>query len=247
MARRATVINQIRSENEFVLLLDAGDSLVGDQDPARRTKGQTSVEVMNRLGYDAMALGPQDLGLGSAALSQRMAEAKFAMLSANAVVLKTGELIATPYIIREIAGYRVGIVGLSGGEGTSDITVRDPLATAKEVVAQLQPKVDVVILLSHAGQETDQQIADSVSGIALIISGGSGARPAPIQSQVTGTLILHADEPFPGHAGRLLGIGTFTFDQQGKLLSHEWRRLSLGAEIADDPAMAAWVQEQVAR
>jgi len=247
VARRATAIADAKARSETFLLLDAGDSLTGDMDPARKTQGKISVEVMNRLRYDAMALGPQDLALGLTVLRQRMAEADFAVLSANAVATESGQLIASPYLIREFAGYRIAIVGLSGGKGSPDITVQDPLASAQKAVAELRPQADIVILLSHAGQEIDRQIAASVPGIAIIISGGSGARPAPTQDQDTGTLILHADEPFPGHAGRLLGIGTFTFDQQGKLLSYEWRRLSLGPEIADDPDMAAWVKEQLAR
>ena len=64
VARRATTINQEKKKNPYTLVLDAGDSLVGDQDPALKTQGKSSVEAMNRLGYDAMALGPGDLALG---------------------------------------------------------------------------------------------------------------------------------------------------------------------------------------
>ena len=92
VARRATTINQEKKKNPYTLVLDAGDSLVGDQDPALKTQGKSSVEAMNRLGYDAMALGPADLALGLETLRARMAEAKFPMLSANAVVTGTEEL-----------------------------------------------------------------------------------------------------------------------------------------------------------
>ena len=51
------------------LLLDAGDSLVGDREPAMRSKGATSIDLMNRLGYDAMVLGPADLSSGPALVS----------------------------------------------------------------------------------------------------------------------------------------------------------------------------------
>ena len=179
MARRATKIAQERKRGGAVLLLDAGDSLAGDQDPARKTQGQTSVAAMNLLGYDAMTLGPQDLALGPAILQQRMAEAKFAFLSANAVVSATGELVATPFVLRELDGHKVALVGLSGGNGTSEIAVRDPVETAKSVVVQVKGQADVVILLSHAGASVDRQIADAAPGIALIVSGGPLAMPAP--------------------------------------------------------------------
>jgi len=245
VARRATKIAQTRQQGGFVLLLDAGDSLVGDADPARKSQGQSSVTVMNMLGYDAMALGPQDLSLGLSVLRQRMAEAKFAVLSANAVVSATGELLATPYMIREFGGRKVAIVGLSGGSGTAEIVVRDPLKTAQTIVAQLASQADVVILLSHAGVTVDQKIADTVPGVALIVSSGPFALTMPWRSEKTGTLIVHADEAQPGHAGRRLGIAALTFESSGKMGQPNWQRVDLGPEIADDPAMTEWIQKQL--
>jgi 5'-nucleotidase len=254
VARRATKITQERQQNEFVLVLDAGDSLTGDQDPARKTLGKSSVEVMNRLGYDALALGPKDLALGLTTLRQRIAEAQFAVLSANAVVAATGELVAQPYVVRAFAGHRVAVVGLSGtsslegsGSATGPITARDPLATAQKVMAELQGQADVIILLSHAGPQVDQQIADAVPGIAAIVGGGPGALAEPWRSAKTGTLLFHADQAQSGHAGRVVGVGRLTFDPQGKLTAYTWQAVQLGPDIVDDPAMAAWVQQQMSR
>ena len=249
MARRATKIAEARSANPNILLLDAGDSLVGDQDPALKTQGRTSVELMNRLGYDAMALGPKDLALGPQVLRTRMAEAQFAFLSANAIEKTTGKPVATPYIVREFAGYRVAIIGLSAAESAAEsvatIVVQDPLAAAQAVVAEASGQADVIILLSHAGPDVDQRIADTVPGIAAIISGGPGAQAAPIVSAVTGTPIYHVDTASPGHAGRLLGEAALVFSPDGTLESQTWQPWTLGPEIVDDPDMAAWVTEQM--
>lgn len=243
MARRATAIAQQRQQNPFVLVLDAGDSLVGDQDPARRTQGASSIEAMNRLGYDASALGLADLSLGLSVLRQRSAEAKFDLLSANAVVSSTGEMLFRPYVLRRIAGHRIALVGLSNGPGTAGIAVRDPVAAAQTAVAAARQEADIVLLLSHAGPATDRRIAAEVMGLAAIIGGGTAVLAEPWVSP-TGVPAFYADQPSPGHAGRYLGIATLSFDAQGKLLGHRWQRLALGPEIADDPALAAWVQEQ---
>jgi 2',3'-cyclic-nucleotide 2'-phosphodiesterase (5'-nucleotidase family) len=178
-------------------------------------------------------------------LQQRMAEAKFAFLSANAVVSATGKLLATPYVIREFGSRKVAIVGLSGGEGTADIAMRDPLQTAQTLVPQVTSQADVVILLSHAGETVDQQIADTVPGIALIVSSGPFALTMPWHSEKTGALIVHADEAQPGHAGRRLGIAALTFEASGKMGQPNWQRVDLGPEIANDPAMAEWIQKQL--
>ncbi len=247
MARRATQIAQERNKGGLVLVLDAGDSLAGDQDPARKTQGKTSIEAMNRMGYDAMALGPQDLALGPAVLQQRMAEAQFAVLSANATLSSTGKLIATPYVVREMDGHRIALVGISGGNGTAQIAVGDPVAAAREAVATLAGRADAIILLSHAGMSVDRQIADTIPGIAAILSGGAPEFPTPWQSDQTGTLVLRADEAMPGHAGRMLGVARLALDRRGRLIEQSWQDISLSPEIADDPTLAAWVQQQTTR
>ncbi len=245
VARRATLINQEKKRNPYTLVLDAGDSLVGDQDPALKTQGKSSVDVMNRLGYDALALGPADLALGLDALRARMAEAEFPMLSANAVVTGTDELVTQPFTVREFAGHRIAIIGLSGENGTAEIAVSDPLAAALKIVPEARREADIVILLSHAGQMIDQQIADQVPGIAAIVSGGEGARQKAWESAVTGVPVYHADQAMTGHAGRMLGLGKLNFDTDGKLKSQKWQQIPLNPGIADDPTMAAWVQEQI--
>ncbi len=245
VARRATLINQEKKRSPYALVLDAGDSLTGDQDPALKTQGKSSVDVMNRLGYDAMALGPADLALGLETLRARMAEAKFATLSANAVVAGTQELVAKPYTVREFAGQRIAVVGLSGGNGTAEIDVRDPVAAAQKIVSEARKEADIVILLSHAGYMIDQQIADQVPGIAAIVSGGDGARQKAWESTVTGVPVYHADQGLPGHAGRMLGVGKLNFDAGGKLKAQKWQQVPLNPGIADDPTIAAWATEQI--
>jgi len=247
VTRRATKIAEERAKGDALLVLDAGDSLVGDQDPARKTQGETSVAVMNLMDYDAMALGPNELALGLSVLRQRIAEAEFAVLSADAVLSDTGELVAVPYTLRAFDGYQVAIIGLSGGGGVPGILILDPLETAQNVVAQVMPLAEVIILLSHAGTSIDQQIAENVPGIDLIISGGKFELATPWRSEKTGTLILHADEASPGHAGRRLGIARLTFDTQGQLVEQAWQRLDLSQDIPEDPEMMDWVWQQMGR
>lgn len=243
VARRATEIKAEKSSNKSVLVLDAGNSLVGDRDPGLKTQGGSGVEAMNRMGYDAMALGAQDLTLGPAALKQRIAEAKFAVLSANAVDAKTNELIGQPYVIREIGGHRVAIIGLSGAGDQDTVTVRDPVEAAKATVGELAGKADVIIVLSHAGVETDEKIADTVLGIDVIVGSGSGMLPDPWKSNVTGTLRWQADSGSQGHAGRNVGIGQLKIDSFGKLVDNSWRRQAMGPDVTGDPDMSAWVEE----
>jgi 5'-nucleotidase / UDP-sugar diphosphatase len=244
VARRATKIAEERKSGKPVLVLDAGDSLMGDRDPALKTQGASSIEAMNLLGYDAIAIGPQDLELGTVALRSRIAEAKFAVLSANAVDRDSKALLAKPYVIRNLNGHRVVIVGLSGADDTDAITVQDPLAAVKAVVAETEAQADEIIILSTASLSVNREIADSVGGVTAIVEGGSGASTKPWVSSRTGTPIFHADQASAGHAGRNLGLARMKLDGNGDLKDYSWKQFSLGPEVLDDAAMAAWVKTQ---
>jgi 2',3'-cyclic-nucleotide 2'-phosphodiesterase (5'-nucleotidase family) len=144
-----------------------------------------------------------------------------------------------------VGGRQVALVGLSGG-GANEIVVRDPLEAARSVVTRVAGQADLVIVLSHAGASVDQQIADAVPGIALIVSGGPLVISSPWHSAKTGTFIVQADEAQPGHAGRQMGVAALTIDPRGVAMQ-DWQRVALVESIPQDPAMAAWVQEQLGR
>lgn len=247
VARRATKINETRNREPFVLLLDAGDSLTGDQDPARATQGKSSIELMNRLGYDAAALGSQDLALGVETLRQRQSEAQFALLSANAADARTGELIAQPYVVRILGGQRIAIIGLSDDAQIDGVTVRDPFDAVRQALDELAGRAGIVILLSHAGLEVDQVIAAEIPAIDIIVSGGIGVAAEPARHPDSGVLQLHADSPQPGHAGRVLGFQTLDFDASGQLRQETLQYITLGPEIPDDQEIAAWINAKPAQ
>jgi 2',3'-cyclic-nucleotide 2'-phosphodiesterase (5'-nucleotidase family) len=242
VARRATIINQERAAAEHSLLLDAGDSLLNDQDPAKSTLGSTSIEALNRMGYDAMTLGGLDIAfLTVADLQQRIAESKFVVLSANATVSATGELLAQPYLIREIADHRVAILGLTDPYPDTEILVSDPTEAAIKWVPELRKLADIVIILSHAGLDVDEKIAAAVPGIDIIVSGRNAQSSAPVVVQATGTVLFHADSAVPGTAGTHVGVAKLTFDAGGKLMSHEWQNALLDNTVVASPEMGAWI------
>jgi len=238
------LVKQERQNTPYLLLLDAGDSLLGDRFLGQQTQGKGIVEAMNLLRYDAMALGGGDMRLGLDTLRQRMAEAKFPFLSANVVLSGTETLFAEPYVIQEAGDHRVAIIGLTE-PGAADavqgaITVLDPIETARRYVAELSPKAGIIIVLSHLGVEENIKLAGEVEGIDLIVSGAGQVLPGrAIQNEATKTLIIQAEVPSPGHAGRTVGVARLQIDSQGKITSHQWTAISLTPDFADDPEMRA--------
>ncbi len=230
-----------------MLVVDAGDSLANDQDPARASQGQTSVEAMNQMGYDAAALGALDLALGPDALRARGAEAQYPFLSANAYIRGTDERVAQPYAAQKVGGQTVYLIGLTGSGNTDRIEVRDPIAALREALEEIPTQSGVVIVLSNAGEETDKEIAQGFPEVDIIVAGGGGPVRNPEETVGATAPRFHADLVAPGHAGRNIGIAQLTFDRAGKLTAQSWQRVKLGPDIVKDPAMVEWVERVKAK
>jgi 5'-nucleotidase/UDP-sugar diphosphatase len=239
------VVQQERERAEHSLLLDAGDALLGDYYLTEMSGGAIIVESMNLMDYDAMALGELDLALDPDVLRERIAEAEFAVLSAN--VSLDGSLIAKPYVVRELAGHRVAIVGLTGivPDLPSIYTVDDPIEVAGEVVAEIRDQVDVIVVLAHIGFEQEQRLS-SIPEIDVIVGGSSLPRTGEALWDGEGSqLILPSEQPSRGHAGRVLGIAELKFDADGALTMQKSQLMMLDSEITDDPQQIALLRRYV--
>lgn len=230
-----------------MLVLDAGNALIADQEPAKKTKGQSSVEVMNMLNYQVVALGPRDLSIGVDALEQRMQEANFAFVSANVVVSATGELLAEPYVIQEIDGHRVAMVGITDQSKHQEVRVEEPVETAQKVVPEVAAQADIIVILTQVGFQRAQEIANQVPNIDLIIDGGSRGQVG-MQYSKTKVPIICADQSTQGHAGRYVGLAHLAFDAGGRLENVTWESIALTVQNApDDPDVLEWSQSQPRR
>jgi 5'-nucleotidase/UDP-sugar diphosphatase len=243
LARRATKVKEVRKTSENVLLLDGGNTLFGNQPLAKQTQGQAIVEAMNLLGYDAMVLGSEDFWLGLDVLRQRMEEAEFPILSANVVMAETDQLFATPYVIEEIAGHKIAIIGLTNQEAASaaggDIAVLDPLEALEDLMGEVSEEADVIIVLSHLGTEVDFQMANEVQGIDLIVGGLSrDVLDPPAWIDASGTVIVQA-----GYQGQRIGVVSLEIDSQGAVAGHQGQVVLLTDEFADDPEIKAFLDQ----
>lgn len=146
-------------------------------------KAQLILESFNLMGYDALGIGDDDLSLGKDFLIKMSTKAQFPFLSSNILREDSGEVLFQPYLLKERAGLRIGIFSLLSPDlfsGASDprrkgLIFRDPLETAQAIIKELQPKTDLIILLSHLSYPKDVELAQNVSGIHLIIGGHTGA------------------------------------------------------------------------
>ncbi|WP_079911154.1 5'-nucleotidase C-terminal domain-containing protein [Paenibacillus sp. 32352] len=183
-AKLSTLIKQQKAANPNTLVLDAGDTFHG-QTIANLERGESIVKIMNSIGFDAMEPGNHDFNYGSSRLVELSGKAQFPILSAN-VKKADGTCLLKPYIIKGVAGVKVGIFGLTTPETTykthpnnvKGLTFADPVAEAKAMVNELKGKADIIIALAHLGidkssADTSTKVAEQVPGIDVIIDGHS--------------------------------------------------------------------------
>lgn len=244
MARRATYIKgSVSTAPGAVLVLDSGNTLFGT-DLSFKAKGEPIVEAMNAMGYDAMVVGAMDLSLGIETFQSRRVQAKFAIVSAN-LLTADGKPFVDPYVVLERKGLRIGIIGITEPDVElqqistairGQLSSQDPVEALKRYLPELRSKVDVVIVLSRLGLERDAVLAKAVPGIDIIVGGNSRTLMQQPQ-QVGSTLIVQQ-----GYNGEWIGRTAIQYDDQGQVSKATTEGASLGADIKDDPELAALVK-----
>jgi 2',3'-cyclic-nucleotide 2'-phosphodiesterase/3'-nucleotidase len=171
LAKIATLVRQIRKENPSgTLLLNSGDTIQGAplayvHNTRNNTPPDPMMLAMGAIGVDAMAVGNHEYNFGLAVLEKARREAAFPWLSANTYDTATGQPHYAPYIIKEMQGVRVGVLGLTtpgvpswdDPKNYAGLEFREPLAEARKWVARLrtEERADLVIVAMHMGLEED--------------------------------------------------------------------------------------------
>ncbi|MCE8471267.1 metallophosphoesterase, partial [Rhodovulum sulfidophilum] len=241
-ARLATAIAAARAEGGPTLLLDAGDQFQGTLFYSYY-KGKAVAEMVNRLGYDAMAVGNHEFDDGPEGLADFAARVTMPLLMANA------DLSAEPLLrdailkstVIEVAGERIGVIGLTpqGNPDLAspgpDIVFTDPVGAVQAEADRLTAEgIDKIVLLSHSGHETDKRIAAETTGIDVIVGGHShtllsntdAAAAGPYPTMLGRTAIVQAYA-----YGRYLGRVDLVFDDAGGLVSAGGDPILLDASV----------------
>ncbi len=180
LARVATIVKQARKENPSLLLLDSGDTIQGTPLTFHHARVNNKppdpmMTVMNKIGYDAMAVGNHEYEFGLDVLDKARGEARFPWLSANTYKKGTGENYFQPFLVRQVNGVRIGIIGLTtlGMPSLGDpdriyskIELREAVSEARKWTAVLRAKerVDLVVVAMHMGLEVDLESGEKLPG-----------------------------------------------------------------------------------
>lgn len=185
LSRIATVFKEFRRQQPGELLfIDGGDTIQGSG-PAAWSEGEVVVKPMNALGLDVAIPGNWSVAYGANAWNQRAKDFNYPMIAANMSDEKTGKQLFAPYLIKEVNGLRIGILGFT----EPDIATRQPPHMSEGLNFQatevLQPqidrlrneeKVDLVVLVTHIGLPKATALASQLKGEDIILSADTHER-----------------------------------------------------------------------
>jgi len=208
-------------------------------------KADLFMKTYNLMGYDAFTPGELDLFFGVGNLVQMSQQANFPFLAANLLNSETKKPVFKPYIIKEVQGGKVGLLGLiskrhplgMGGppEEKGKFYLADPIETAKKIVPQLRKKCKLIAVLGHMETDEQQKLAKACPEIFFILSGH-------VPQQQSNPIRANNSQIFAaGSRGEYLGQVDFLFE--GKNLYARYQLIALTPQYVDHPQTQQWLNE----
>ena len=250
-AHLATLVKNIRASRPGALLLDGGDTWQGSA-TALWTKGQDMVDACKLLGVDIMT-GHWEFTYGAARVKEivdKDLKGSVEFLAQNVNDATWGESVFKPYVIRELNGIQVAIIGQA--------FPYTPIANPRWMVPDwsfginddsMQKMVDkaraegakVVVVLSHNGMDVDLKMASRVTGIDAILGGHThDGMPAPtvVTNKSGKTLVMNS-----GSNGKFLSVLDLEV-KGGKVTDYRYKLLPVFSNLIEpDAKMAAYIEK----
>ena len=230
LARLSGIIETIRSDNNNVLLLDAGDMFQGTP-YFNYYKGEVIFKVMSEMGYDGSTIGNHEFDNGLEGINNVIDYPKFPIINSNYDFSQTQLYDRFPeYVIYRKEGVKIGIYGLGieleglvTKEKYGETIYHDPVSVALNTEAFLkkEKQCDLVVCLSHLGisyddnKVSDRVIASQTHFTDLIIGGHTHTfldEPLQLKNAEGKRIIVNQ----AGWGGMVLGRIDFLFDKTKK-------------------------------
>ncbi|XP_078588360.1 snake venom 5'-nucleotidase-like [Branchiostoma floridae x Branchiostoma japonicum] len=262
--RLGAKVAEVRGRDDNVLLLDAGDQFQGTL-WYYFFRSPVVAQLMNKVKYDAMAIGNHEFDDGVPELSKFLRQANFSVVSANIDAAREPEFqsLFSRSVTLNVSGELVGIVGYTT-QDTPAISKPGDTVSFTSVVTSVQTEVDrltqqgvnKIIALGHAGIHVDTEVASGVRGVDIVVGGHTntflytgqapniedpaGAYPVVIRPDHAPSrpVLVVQDYAF----GKYLGYLRVMFDDAGGLVHWEGNPILLDDTVPKDPDVFALVQ-----
>jgi len=234
-------VNKVRREEENVLYVISGDMVQGSLIDAEY-KGISTMEIMNYISPDVVALGNHEFDYGLPHLLFLEKMANFPIVNANLYIKDYHKRLMRSHYIIQKAGLDILFTGIIT-EKIMDTLKLDPLIgsfvnleeASKEVGkicdAYKNDDIDLTVILSHIGFESDLQLAKLLKpewGVDVIVGGHSHTflkKPA----KRNGVLIVQAGTGTE-HIGR---FDLVVDDDTNSVVDYKWQLMPINQDLCE--------------
>jgi 2',3'-cyclic-nucleotide 2'-phosphodiesterase (5'-nucleotidase family) len=237
IARRASLVKELRRKSPGLLLLDCGAFTSGGpmDEYTQNTRldmqrSEVNFKAMELMRYDAVAISGDEFNFGKDFFLKNARKNNPAFLSVN-----LGSDKVEPYIVKQVSGVKIGIIGLTNlaaGQKSEGLKITAPKAMDQLVSRLKNEGAEVVIVLSTLGIKEDLDLIFKVKDIDILFRGSNPIKE-DVEAKVGSTFIVR-----PSWQGRKLGKLTLEV-KDGKLLNCKTEEIRLSDKIADDPDVLA--------
>ncbi|WP_297282000.1 bifunctional UDP-sugar hydrolase/5'-nucleotidase [uncultured Anaerococcus sp.] len=265
MSRAKTYIDNIRKEDKNLIYIDNGDNIQGSPLATlyhNKNDLKNLAESYNMIKPDCLVLGNHDFNYGQDYLKSYINNLKAPVLSANTIQKANNGLDISPYIIKEIEGIRIGILGLitqhiphwENPKNIEGLEFKSALETAKYFVPILKDdeKCDIVIISYHGGFAKDLETGSEIQvqngeneGYDLLYSGLNFdvLLTGHTHQEIAG---IYNDIPVvqPAFSAKKIAEINLEIDENKKIISKEARLIDL-SEIDPDPVMENYIKGDI--
>jgi 2',3'-cyclic-nucleotide 2'-phosphodiesterase (5'-nucleotidase family) len=208
LASIEAIVAAARETGDSVLLLDAGDAWQDFRVPLYAAWGSELMEAwMDRVGYDAMALGNHDAALGWPAVESLLKNASFPVLCAN-VIATDGTASPFPGSLEiQVGGFDVLVVGITTAEsfpalGIPWLRPADPAAALRREIDRAANRPDLIVCLAHIPVHEAETLARAVPQVRVFVTGHSHeTTAAPV---IVGNSLIVQSGAFGEYVGELV-------------------------------------------
>jgi 5'-nucleotidase len=234
-------INKVRQEEENVFYVISGDMVQGSLIDTEY-KGISTIEIMNYLAPDVVALGNHEFDYGLPHLLFLEKMANFPIVNANLYIKQYNKRLMQSHLILKKSGFDILFTGIIT-EKVMDSLKQDKLISSfvsleeasneieKICNAYKNEDIDLTIILTHIGFDSDLELAKLINpeaGVDLIVGGHSHTilkEPA----KVNNILIVQAGVG-SDHIGRL---DIIVDDDTNSILNYSWRLIPIDNNLAE--------------
>lgn len=181
-------LNEIRSKEKNILVIEKGDVLTGTLAAEVEYKsviGGAMMEFLNRLGYDVWCYGNHDFDKGQRNALGLSRIAEFPTVMANIAYKKNGKLFpAVPYHIFNVGNLKVGVIAVMEEnfltevqkEKIEGLIVLPCIPTLNSYIPVLDKQTDLIVVLSHGWFNEAVRIAKNIQGIDIVLAASEDGR-----------------------------------------------------------------------